>query len=135
MINQNLYNSPDVANRIKGVAKRKGIALKDILTNCELGSNTFSHMLHGRSMAFDSLAHIADYLDCPIDYLLGRGLFENWETILEHKEQIISNMEDVYPFLKEYHLCDLPETALMRILPSILGKVIFEDNAIKLFFL
>ena len=69
---QNLYNSPKVANVIKSYAKSKNIALKDVLLNCSLGSNTFSHMLHGKSIAFDSLAKIADYLDCSVDYLLGR---------------------------------------------------------------
>lgn len=69
---ENLYNSPNVANKIKAYAKDKGIPLKTILDSCELGSNTFSHMLHGRSLAFDSLARIADYLDCSVDYLLGR---------------------------------------------------------------
>lgn len=67
-----LYNSPDVANRIKTFAKKRGVTLKGILTDCELGPNTFSHMLHGRALAFDSLARIADYLDCSVDYLLGR---------------------------------------------------------------
>ena len=72
-MNENsLYNSPYVANRIKLLAKSKNISLKSLLENCNLGSNTFSHMLHGRSMAFDSLAKIADYLDCSVDYLLGR---------------------------------------------------------------
>lgn len=72
MSNDNLYSSPYVANRIKGYAKSKKISLKSLLENCQLGSNTFSHMLHGRSMAFDSLARIADYLGCSVDYLLGR---------------------------------------------------------------
>ena len=72
MLDENLYNSPFVANNIKNYAKSKNISLKNILIDCKLGSNTFSHMLHGRSMAFDSLARIADYLDCSVDYLLGR---------------------------------------------------------------
>lgn len=67
-----LYNSPYVANRIKSYAKSKNVSLKSILENCNLGSNTFSHMLHDRVLAFDSLARIADYLDCSVDYLLGR---------------------------------------------------------------
>lgn len=68
-----LYNSPDVANLIKKYAKHQKIPLKSLLEDCGLGSNTFSHMLHGRSIAFDSLAKIADYLDCSVDYLLGRA--------------------------------------------------------------
>lgn len=73
MYNEVLYNSPNVANKIKECAKSKGIPLKSLLNNCNLGSNTFSHMLHGKSIAFDSLARIADQLDCSVDYLLGRG--------------------------------------------------------------
>lgn len=72
MDKENLYNSPDVANVIKKYAQMKKISLKEILINCQLGSNTFSHMLHGKSIAFDSLARIADYLDVSVDYLLGR---------------------------------------------------------------
>lgn len=72
MYNDTLYNSPYVANRIKSYAKSKNISLKSLLENCNLGSNTFSHMLHDRAIAFDSLARIADYLDCSVDYLLGR---------------------------------------------------------------
>ena len=72
MKEQNLYNSPDVAWRIKRYAKTKKISLQSILNDCNLGKNSFSHMLHGNSIAFDSLAQIADYLDCSVDYLLGR---------------------------------------------------------------
>lgn len=72
MNNEKLYTSPIVANRIKVYSKNKGISLKTLLEKCALGSNTFSHMLHGKSIAFDSLAKIADCLDCSVDYLLGR---------------------------------------------------------------
>lgn len=72
MENNNLYNSPDIVIMIKKQAKIKGIAIKDMLSNLGLGINTLSHMNHGRSLASDSLARIADYLDCSVDYLLGR---------------------------------------------------------------
>lgn len=67
-----LYNSPDMATRIKVRAKQLKRPLKEVLVSCGLGSNTLSHMLHGRSIASDSLARIADELDCSVDYLLGR---------------------------------------------------------------
>jgi len=72
MDHPNLYTSPNLANNIKSLAKAKGKPLKDMLLSLGLGSNTFSHMLHGRMIAADSLARIADYLDCSVDYLLGR---------------------------------------------------------------
>lgn len=72
MNDEKLYNSPYVATKIKARATTQGVSLKALLSECSLGSNTFSHMLHGRAIAFDSLAKIADYLDCSVDYLLGR---------------------------------------------------------------
>lgn len=72
MVDLNLYKSPDVASRIKSYAKIKNVALKTILEECGLGSNTFSHMLHGKEISYSSLARIADYLDVSVDYLLGR---------------------------------------------------------------
>lgn len=72
MDDENLYNSPYMANKIKEIAKVRNLTMKSILENCNLGSNTFSHMLHGKMIASDSLAKIADYLECSVDYLLGR---------------------------------------------------------------
>lgn len=67
-----MYKSLYIAENIKLYAKQKGVVLKDMLSDLSLGSNTMSNMRHGRMIAADSLARIADYLDCSVDYLLGR---------------------------------------------------------------
>ena len=67
-----MYTSQDLAIRIKAIAKEKNTVIKDMLAELSLGSNTMSALYHGKSIAFDSLAKIADYLDCSVDYLLGR---------------------------------------------------------------
>lgn len=72
MENQNLYKSLNIADSIKMRAKQQGITIKEMLQALELGSNTMSNMRHNRMIAADSLARIADYLDCSVDYLLGR---------------------------------------------------------------
>ena len=67
-----LYDSHNIANRIKEVAKLRNITLKQMLVDLSLGSNAMSAMYHGKIIASDSLAKIADYLDVSVDYLLGR---------------------------------------------------------------
>ena len=67
-----MYNSHNLAIKIKSVAKERKKVIKNMLETCELGSNTMSALYHGKAIAFDSLAKIADYLDCSVDYLLGR---------------------------------------------------------------
>lgn len=72
-----LYDSTNIAFMIKRVAKEKNIIIKDMLIDCDLGSNTMSSLRHGKSIAYDSLAKIADYLKVSVDYLLGRPSVHN----------------------------------------------------------
>ena len=66
-----MYISNNVAERIKTIAKFKGISVKKILEDADLGFNTMSNMKTSMPKA-DNLAKIADCLDCSVDYLLGR---------------------------------------------------------------
>lgn len=66
-----MYISNNIAEKIKIVAKEKGIPVKKLLEDIGLGFNTMSNMKTSMPKA-DNLAKIADYLDCSVDYLLGR---------------------------------------------------------------
>jgi len=65
-----MYNIQTVSERIKLDARQQGIKLKEMLENCGLNVNFISQM-SDRTGAF-ALAKIADYLNCSVDYLLGR---------------------------------------------------------------
>lgn len=67
-----MYKSTNVAETIKKRAKTLNIQLKDMLLELKLNKNTLSNMYNGSMLKGDSLARIADYLDCSVDYLLGR---------------------------------------------------------------
>ena len=67
-----MYESTKVAETIKTTSKMKGVQLKEMLAELELNKNTLSSMYNGSMLKADSLARIADYLDCSTDYLLGR---------------------------------------------------------------
>lgn len=70
---ENLYKSTNVALRIKEAAKLRNVVVKTLLSECGLSKNALSSMLSGGSMPkSENLAKIADYLDCSVDYLLGR---------------------------------------------------------------
>lgn len=68
-----MYEAVHIAERIKSLAKQKKIQIKTMLEGCNLSKNTLSSMLSGGSTPkSENLAKIADYLDCSVDYLLGR---------------------------------------------------------------
>lgn len=67
-----MYNSQNIANRIKSRAKQQGKSLGAVLSACGLGINTVSKINKGADILTLNFARIADYLDCSVDYLLGR---------------------------------------------------------------
>lgn len=67
-----MYITRDIANRIKARVKQNKYSMKDMLGTCELHINTISEFSKGKQLSCISLARIADYLDCSVDYLLGR---------------------------------------------------------------
>lgn len=66
-----MYASANVAETIKSLAKKKNISIKKVLDDVGLNYNTMTNMRTSMPKA-DNLAKIADYLDCSVDYLLGR---------------------------------------------------------------
>ena len=68
-----MHNSQEVSNRIKLHAKSRKIAIGAMLSDCNLSKNTLSSMQSGGYLPrAETLSKIADYLDCSVDYLLGR---------------------------------------------------------------
>ena len=67
-----MYISQDIAQRIRERAKQQNVSIGEMLSSCELGINTISKMAKGTDILTKNFAKIADYLDCSVDYLLGR---------------------------------------------------------------
>lgn len=67
-----MYIAQTTKDRIKQICKDKKINVKQMLSDCSLGANAIQQINDTKGMASFSLARIADYLDCSVDYLLGR---------------------------------------------------------------
>ena len=68
-----MFSPGMVADRIKGLAKQNGVSVGAMLSECQISKNALSSMQSGGFMPrADNIGKIADYLDCSVDYLLGR---------------------------------------------------------------
>lgn len=67
-----MYNSDNLVAKIKNRAKEKGVLIRDMLTTCGLNINALNQLTDRKGLSSFALARIADYLDCSVDYLLGR---------------------------------------------------------------
>jgi hypothetical protein len=78
-----MQNSQDVAMNIKKITKFKKITIGKMLSDCDLSKNTLSTMQsRGYLPRAETLIKIADYLDCSVDYLLGRTDIQEIETFI-----------------------------------------------------
>ena len=67
-----MYIAQTLKDRIKNQCKAKDISIKTMLSECGLSINAISQINNTGGMYSFNLAKIADYLDCSVDYLLGR---------------------------------------------------------------
>ena len=96
-----MYKSSEVADRLRAVAKLRGVTMKEALHDADLSFNLMTNMRRSMPNA-TSLAKLADRLECSVDYLLGRtmelttagtgqaggGLSENSREMLALFEQL-----------------------------------------------
>lgn len=83
-----------------------------------------------RSPSFEILCSIAELFAVPVDYLLGRGVFENWDKVLQHKELVCKTLSEQYPVIDQIgmDLMALSDSALMQIIAALVRKIEFVEE-------
>ena len=63
----------NISMTIKALCKSRGVTVSTLIQECNL-TKSFIYDLEKRdsSPSCDKMSRIADYLDCSVDYLLGR---------------------------------------------------------------
>lgn len=70
-----VFSSNEIAERIKTIMKRKNIQSKQMFCDLDMGINTLNNFKTSMPKT-DTLAKIAEYLDCSVDFLIGRTEFD-----------------------------------------------------------
>ena len=67
-----MYNPDILKAKINYLCELKGISQKKLLADLGYGVNLLRQATGERGLSGGALYSIADYLDCSVDYLLGR---------------------------------------------------------------
>ena len=97
-----MYNSQEISERIKKRAKTCGFSMKTMLSDLELGINLISQLSKGQNITAINLAKIADYLDCSVDYLLGRDWGFNISGLSNTEKEIIDKFRSLSDEGRDY---------------------------------
>jgi len=126
------FDTAKLTKTIEDLCTKKNISVKEMLLNCGLSRNVVDNLKKGSIPSVDKMAKIASYFGVPIDFLLGTGVFSNWNEIYEHKEAIIETMErcfDGHPQITELlKLLKLNDIFFVAILNTIVSRIEFHDN-------
>lgn len=84
-----MKNTQIIAENIKIQAPKQNVTIKKLLEDCSLGPNTVYKIASGNDVTTQTIYKIADYLNCSVDYLLGRENNANNSTGVEvdHEQQ------------------------------------------------
>lgn len=124
--------------RLKNIRKRSKTTQKSIADYLGITVRTYQRYEEGTiEPPLSTVMSIAKYFNLPIDCLLCNGLFDNWEDILFHKDNVLSflkeNIAPYIPLLNHYDLSALTESQLANILPALFTKITIEDSRINFF--
>jgi len=130
--------------RLKLLRKNLSKTQKQVAVGIHISERSYQRLEAGEKPNYDTLLALANYFDVPLDYLLGRGVFENWEEIMEYKDQVIDRLEEAIPELKQIRLPDfpeirplslskLPDSLFMSVLQILVRRIVFEDGTMKIY--
>ena len=78
-----------IANRITELSSIRGISINRMLSVAGLNKSVVDRMKTGNMPSADKLSAMAEVLDVPTEYLLGSGVFEKWDLLLQHKQGVL----------------------------------------------
>lgn len=128
-------DNKQLASRIKYLCEIQSTSITHMLLSCHL-RRSLIYDLEKRdiSISTDALDAIADYFQCPADYLLGRGIFQYWDKIIEHNSLIFSYLHYQFGEAFTQKLLTLSETDLMRWFNAFIQEVKINGENIDIIF-
>lgn len=129
-----MFDKNNLSVRLYALRKAKGVNQATLGESVGVSLHAISKIEKGeRAASIEVLCALADYFDVPLDYLTGRGIFENWEKIMQYKDVVLQLLYEQYrdlksPVLTFRALDDLDEKTLMRVLPAIIERVEVDET-------
>ncbi len=79
----------------------------------------------------ESINKLAKALGVTDNFLLGFGVFENWDSIYEKKETIINTINTIFPQLKQFNLKD--DCLFISILDALVKEIKIIDDDVTIY--
>lgn len=118
------------SNRLKSLRKLNAISQKNLAKILGISENSYQRYEYAtREPDLNTIKKLAEYFQVSTDYLIGYGIFANWEEIVMYQNEIISSIEELYPSLTAKLQFPLDTLDLIRFLPALFKKIEIDKKA------
>ena len=123
----------DFSARLKTLRQEKKITQKQLATDTGLSERGIqNYELGDRKPTYEACIALADFFDVPLDFLVGRGIYRDWEKIMQHRDIFAQFVYQLAPNLVSLRLESIPEIQLIGLLSLLFTKIEFVDKTINL---
>lgn len=119
---------------IKRLRKALGLTQAEFAKSISVSRTTVTMWETGHHEPdYTLLSQIAEKYDVPTDFLIGCGLYSNWDEIMEYREEILHSLVDGVPGIKDIPRAVNDELFLIRFLGAVCKRITIEGDCIQLF--
>ena len=122
---------------LKFLRENKHLSQKDLATFLNISANSYQRYEYGtREPNLTTINQLANFFNVPTDFLLGNGVFSNWDDILNHKDIVIEFISNVMPNIKDFLNASDEIIVFIKILSSVVEKIVIdsEKQEIKIYY-
>jgi len=86
----------EISNRIKQLRESARLTQKELADKLSISRSTLAgYESESKQPSYQVLAQISRFFRVPTDYILGVGVFEDWDLLLKNKEPIIRQISSM----------------------------------------
>ncbi len=127
-----MYDLQKNIDKILFVTKQRGLSVDQMLKRAELSPSIIANMKRGQKPSVDKIQAISEYLNCSVDYLLGRtdnpniNIFSCYRTYTDNlNKSIVIDKLDIIKLTNFGFVCLNDDNETINYLYKDIGKSVF----------
>jgi len=120
-----------IAQRLKELRESAHLTQQELAKKISISRSTLAgYESENKQPSYQVLAQIATFFKVPTDYILGVGIFEDWDLLLQNKESIIKQISIMTSRISSDILNDLDDLTFARLTSAFDVHVCKQDDGV-----
>lgn len=119
---------------LKTLRKECGFTQKQVADGIDVTEQSYQRFEYGTvKPGLDKLIALANFFDVPLDYLVGRGIFQNWDLVMKHKDRVVDAIVEAFdsinfPLMPKSFILSLSERNFVEVFRGLVKHIDIQEN-------